>query len=118
MDEIQHYYAKVKEPAKSCLLALRQVILQEDKAVTETTKWGMPCFCYSRKNFCFLWTDKTTGEPYILFVEGNQLQHPSLEQGNRAKMKILRVDPNKDLPIESIRQLIQQALNVYKKRHS
>ena len=53
MDEILDYYAKVKEPAKSCLLALRQVILQEDKAVTETIKWGMPCFC-GTSPFCAL----------------------------------------------------------------
>ena len=112
--EIDNYYLNQEEPNKSCLLALRKIILEQDEAVTETRKWGMPCFCYRKKMFCYLWTDKKTQEPYILFVEGKHLDHPKLEQGTRSRMKVFRVEQNKDLPIETIELLLNQALDLYR----
>lgn len=47
-------------------------------------------------------SDKSTDKPYILMVEGKHLHHPLLEKGKRARMKILRIDPGKDLPVETI----------------
>ncbi|MEM9674549.1 MAG: DUF1801 domain-containing protein [Cyclobacteriaceae bacterium] len=112
--ELDRYYLSKDEPSKSCLLALRSIILEQDEQVTETQKWGMPCFCYQKKMFCYLWTDKKTDEPYILMVEGNHLDHPQLEQGNRSRMKIFRVNPNEDLDLETINALLQQALDLYR----
>jgi uncharacterized protein YdhG (YjbR/CyaY superfamily) len=114
MREIDNYYLNKKEPHKSCLLALRSIILAQDTNVTETQKWGMPCFCFRKKMFCYLWTDKKTEEPYILFVEGKFLDHPKLEAGERSRMKIFRVNPNEDLPLETIEELLNSALNLYR----
>ena len=114
MDELQNYYQNKIEPNKSCLLALRTIILNQDKNITETRKWGMPCFCYKKKMFCYLWTDKKTDEPYILMVEGKYLDHPELEVGDRTRMKIFRVNPNKDIPVKTIERILQNALDLYK----
>lgn len=114
IDEIHDYYLSKDEPNKSCLLALRSIILQQDKDITETQKWGMPCFCYKKKMFCYLWADKKTGEPYILMVEGKYLDHPKLEEGDRSRMKIFRVNPNKDLPIKTIENILRKGINLYK----
>ncbi|MCI5054495.1 MAG: DUF1801 domain-containing protein, partial [Flavobacteriales bacterium] len=94
--DINRYYEKQEEPNKSCLLALRSIILKQNSRINETVKWGMPCFCIEKKPFCYLWVDKKTHEPYILMVEGKNLDHPSLEMGTRAKMKIFRVNPQED----------------------
>ncbi len=115
VDQIHNYYLSKEEPNKSCLLALRSIILEQDKNITETTKWGMPCFCYKKKMFCYLWTDKKTGEPYVLMVEGKFLNHPKLEEGDRSRMKIFRVNPNKDLPIKKIESILKKALDLYRK---
>lgn len=61
-----------------------------------------------------LWVDTKTGEPYIGIVEGGRIEHPLLEQGNRMRMKILRINPNKDLPIKTIKQILNQALEFYR----
>lgn len=114
VEHLQNYYLNQEEPNKSCLLALRDIILNQDTNVTETQKWGMPCFCYKKKMFCYLWTDKKTHKPYILMVEGQYLDHPDLEQGDRTRMKIFRVDPNTDLPIKKIDDILQKALNLYR----
>lgn len=114
IDKLQNYYLSKDEPVQSCLLTLRMIILEQDENVMATIKYGMPCFCYKKKMFCFLWTDKKTGEPYILFVEGKHLDHPNLEQGNRTRTKILRINPNADLPVHIIKQLLNEALDLYR----
>lgn len=114
LEELHNYYLNKEEPNKSCLLALRSIILEQDTNITETQKWGMPCFCYKKKMFCHLWTDKKTAEPYILMVEGKYLNHPELEKGDRSRMKIFRVNPNKDLSIKTIKNILQKALDLYR----
>lgn len=112
--EIDQYYYQQEEPNRSCLLALRSLILEQDPDISETKKWGMPCFTYKKKMFCFLWTDKKTSEPYILLVEGKYLDHPLLEKGTRSRMKILRIQANEDIPVRIIRPLLSDALNLYR----
>jgi hypothetical protein len=113
--ELDQFYAKKEEPNKSCLVALRSIILQQDEAVSETRKYGMPCFCYKGKMFCYLWVDKKTDSPYILMVEGAHLEHDSLEAGTRKRMKILKVDATKDLEVELIESILKDALDLYRK---
>ncbi len=112
--DLDKFYLNKSEPNKSCLLALRAIILKQDVNVTETQKYGMPCFCYKKKMFCYLWTDKKTDEPYILMVEGKNMDHPKLEEGNRSRMKIFRVNPHKDLPVKTIENILQKALDLYR----
>jgi hypothetical protein len=104
------FYLNKTEPNKSCLLALRSIILAHDVNLSETTKYGMPCFCYKAKALCYLWTDRKTNEPYILFVEGHKMDHPKLEIGERKRMKIFRINANKDLPIKMIKLLLNMAI--------
>lgn len=113
-EQLDNYYLNKTEPNKSYLLALRNIILNQDTNITETKKWGMPCFCYKKKMFCYLWTDKKTDKPYLLMVEGKYLDHPQLEQGDRTRMKVYRVDPNEDLPITTILSILQNALELYR----
>jgi hypothetical protein len=47
-------------------------------------------------------------------VEGKYLDHPELEEGNRSRMKIFRVNPNEDIPIDTVKSLLNEALNLYK----
>jgi len=114
MSDINGFYLSKDEPVKSCLLALRKIIIEQDEYVSETQKWGMPCFCYKKKMFCYLWTDKKTDEPYIMLVEGKFIEHPQLETGNRSRMKIFRVNPNEDLPLQTINILLTKALDLYR----
>jgi hypothetical protein len=115
VQELHNFYLTKEEPNKGCLLALRSMILEQDTNVTETRRYGMPCFCYQQKAFCYLWTDKKTDEPYLLLVEGKHLDYPELEEGDRSRMKILRIDPQQDLPVKTIASILQAALDLYRK---
>src|SRR5690606_18936463 len=110
-EDLENLYMNHSEPNRGCLLALRDIILNQDNQVHETIKYGMPCFCYKHKMFCYLWTDKKTMEPYILFVEGKHLEHACLESGNRSRMKILRVNAHADIPIDIIQEVLSQAIS-------
>lgn len=107
------YYLNKEEPNQSCLLALRTIILNHDTNLNETRKYGMPCFCYGKKMFCYLWVDKKTNWPYILMVEGNKLHHPALVTGDRKRMKVLNINPTIDLPLETIQAVLTEGLALY-----
>jgi len=111
--DLDQYYLNKEEPTKSCLQALRDHILNLNSSITETWKYRMPFFCVNGKMFCYLWTDKKSGEPYIGFAEGRNIDHPMLELGDRKRMKILRINPTKDLPIETIDEIMNRALLLY-----
>lgn len=114
LSDLDNFYLKKEEPSKSCLLALREIILSYDKNITHTLKYGMPFFCYKNKMFCYLWTQKKTGIPYIGIVEGKHIDHKDLIQEKRSRMKIMLFDPNKDLPVKTIHLILKQSLDLYK----
>ncbi len=112
--ESDNFYLQKDELVKSCLYALREIILSQDKDITAEWKYGAPFFCYKGKMFCYLWVDKKLGQPYIGIVEGKHIHHPDLKQGNRSRMKIIQFDPAKDLPVKKIRLILKQAVDLYK----
>lgn len=117
LGETDNFYLQQEEPLKSCLLALRNFILGHDKNITEAWKYKMPFFCYGKKMFCYLWIKKKTGQPCLGIVEGKRINHPRLVAGERSRMKILLLDPEKDIPIRVIRTVLDHAIRFYKKDH-
>lgn len=114
LNTIDSFYFKQPEPNQSCLLALRDFILQQNPLITETIKWGTPCFSYRNRMFCFLALTKAPQVPYLLVVEGHLLQHPLLEIGKRKRMKTLSFDPKKDLPFAIVQEILTAALDLYR----
>jgi len=114
LNDIDNFYLQKKEPVKSCLLALRDIILARDKDVSASWKYGMPFFCYKGKMFCYLWVHKKYDRPYIGIVEGKRFDHPGLLIEKRSRMKIMLFDPNKNLPVKTIEKILQEAINLYK----
>ena len=114
LNDIDNFYLNQEEPLKSTLLTLRHIILSLDINITDSLKYKMPFFCYKGKMFCYLWMDKKTNEPYIGIVEGNRINHPLLEKGNRSRMKIFRIFMNEDIPINSITKILNIALDFYR----
>jgi hypothetical protein len=74
----------------------------------------MPFYSYKGKMFCYLWIHKKYKQPYIGIVEGGQINHPDLIQEKRARMKILLVDANKDIPVKKINAILKMAKAFYK----
>lgn len=110
---IDQWYLNQDEPARSCLQFMRQHILQKSDSITEVWKYRMPFFCINGKMACYLWMHKKFQQPYLGIVEGNLIKHPDLLQEKRARMKILLLDPGKDLPVAKIDKLLKQVISIY-----
>ena len=111
---LDHFYLNQEEPTKGALLAIKDIILSLDVDIKAAWKYKAPFFLYKGKMFCYLWIDKKNKEPYIGLVEGGRIEHPLLEKGGRSRMKILRINPNHDIPIREIQTILNQALGFYK----
>lgn len=111
---IDNYFLQQEEPLKSCMQFLREHILKQDDHISEAWKYRMPFYCYNEKMFCYLWIHIKFHQPYIGFVEGKLINHPELIIEKRARMKILLLDPNKDLPIKTIDNILKSALALYR----
>jgi hypothetical protein len=114
LNQLNHFYLDQDEPAKSCLLALKKIILSVDTNITPEWKYKMPFFYYRGKMFCYLWVDKNTKEPYIGVIKGKDVDHPLLEIGDRKMVKIIRINPNIDLPLDDILAILTRAKSFYK----
>ena len=110
---IDNWFLQKDEATRSCLQFLRQYILKQNELITEAWKYGMPFFCYKGKMFCYLWVHKKYGQPYIGIVEGKQINHPDLIIEKRARMKILLLDPAKDIPVKKINAILKDVLALY-----
>lgn len=114
MKEIDEYFLNQKEPLQSCLSTLREFILDSFEGMEEQWKYKMPCYSLGHKLICYLWVDKKTTLPYLLMVDGNKMQHPLLVSGKRARMKVFYIDPNEDIPVDLIQEIIIEGIEVSK----
>lgn len=114
ISELDNFYLEKEEPLKSYLLALRAIILAYDPAITPEWRYKMPMFYYNKKMFCYLWVHKQLHQPYLGIVEGKKIDHPGLIMENRSRMKIMLLDPKKDIPVRTIKTILKMAVNLYK----
>ncbi len=70
-------------------------------------------FYVQKSDFCYLWIDKKTQFPYIAIGKGIKIEHPDLIQGNRTFVKLLMIDPNKDIPIDKIHHIFDSTMELY-----
>lgn len=113
INELDNFYLEQKEPLQSCFLALRDIILSLDEDIRPAWKYSTAFFYFKKKPFCYLWYDKKTNEPYIGVVRANLFEHPTLEKGNRKRMKILKINPCADIPVELIQEVLSKAMEYY-----
>lgn len=112
--ETDTFYLNLDEPIQTCMIALRSLILKLDSNIIETQKWGVPCFCYKKKMFCFLSFKQKNKEPYILVVERWRINHLSLESGGLKRMKHLPINADEDLPVAIIEEVLNEVLDLYR----
>ena len=114
MKQLDDFYLNQEDSVKELFLALKEIIIKQDKDISHVLKYGMPFFCYKGKMFCYLWIHKKTKQSYIGIVEGKHFDEPFLIQENRSRMKIMMFNADEDLPVEKIELIISKALNLYK----
>lgn len=112
---IDSYFLEKEPLVRDCMLFLRNHILSFDANITETWKYRMPIYCYNDKMLCYLWTNKKTGEPYLGIVDGNKIDRPDLIAEKRNRMKIFLIDSTKDIPVETINDILTEIVQLRQK---
>lgn len=118
LNDLDQYYLNAEEPLRSCLFALRDIILSIDEKIIPAWKFGGPFFCFENKILCYLWVDKKKNQPYLAMYKGHLIDHPLLESEGRAMIKVMRFNADEDLPIEAIQAVLQSGLDIYKEPSS
>ncbi len=113
LNDLNKFFLNQDEPNKSCFMALRKIILDYNHNITEHWRYKVPFYYLKGKPFCYLWQDKKTKQPYIGIVKGHHINSPFLIKGNRKKMKVFRIDPNADLPLEEIYSVFEEVARFY-----
>jgi len=113
LNPLDNYFEAQNEPIKSCLEYLRSLLLSYGQ-ITEHWKYGMPFYYFKGKMFCYLWLHKKLHHPYIGLIDGNKIEHEDLLQEKRARIKILIIDPQLDIPKDKIELILNQAFALRK----
>ena len=113
MNDLLEFYENLPEPNKGCFLALRKIIMDYSSEFTEEWKYKLPFFYYRGKPFCYLWKDKVTTFPYVTFVRSMHINRPELELGSRKKMKAITVNPNKDIDVNLLHNIMEESLQKF-----
>lgn len=111
--ELDNFFIKHSEENNACFQFLRGHILSFDENITEHYKWKLPFYYYKGKMFCYLWTDKKTNMPYVCFAKGSKSNNPHLELGTRKTMKSLTINPNEDIPVEVLNEILTEMAQLY-----
>lgn len=109
---IDNYYLRQEESVRETMLAIKALVLSLHSAITPEWKYSAPFFYYRKRMMCYLATNKQSGLPYMGIVYGNLIDHPLLVKGNRIRMKILPLDPEADLPVEEITDILQRSIAI------
>jgi hypothetical protein len=114
MDPLDFFYLQIQEHHRDHLLSLRKHILDYNPAITEAWKFNMPSFLYNGNRFCYLRMDQKRQQYYMGFNDGKWINHPALMFEDRSRIKIFLIDPNADLPFETIDSIIDTAIRLYR----
>lgn len=74
----------------------------------------MPFYYYNGKMCLYLWVHKKFKQPYLGIVAGSIVHDKDLIQEKRARMKILLIDAEKDIPEKKIKSILKPVVAFYK----
>ncbi len=107
---IKDYLASLSSTQKSQMMDLRRVILQADKELTESIKWGSICFSKG-KNICGFKVAKK--HITLVFFEGAKINDKyHLLTGEGKQVRNLKYDGTHPLNIAGIEDLMIQAIKI------
>ncbi|MDO9000792.1 MAG: DUF1801 domain-containing protein [Bacteroidota bacterium] len=115
LNHLDNYFFSLEEPHRSCLLFLRQFILNYSNQLSEQWKFNTPFYYYNNKWFCYISYHKKTKLIYIGFVQGYKIKHSKLLSEGRKQVKVFYIDPEKDIDVKNLNAIFKKACSLYKK---
>ena len=111
-DLIDNYYLSLPEPEQSVLLFLHQFFVN-DMMLQHQRKFNTPFYYLDGKWFSFLDYNPKKRSIHISFVKGNEVSHPKLLSEGRKQMKIYKINPEKDIDINELKEVVSLLKKFY-----
>jgi hypothetical protein len=113
LSDLDHFYLQQEEPTRSCLLAMKEMILKYNPLITHEWKYKLPFFCYKGKMLCYIWFHKKFKKPYLGFYNGFLIKNGELIAEDRSRIKIFLFDVEIDLPVKKLNAILKEAIYIY-----
>lgn len=111
LNPLENYFLQQPEPHQSCMLFLRKWLLEQ--GLQEQFKYSTAFYEFKNKMFCYMSVRTKDKQLYIGIVQGHKIKHPSLKKEGRKQIKAFYIDPNLDLPIQTLKEIITEAKKLY-----
>lgn len=115
MTELEQFYEKQPAELREVYLALKKLILSQDHDITPEWRYKLPFFYYKGKMLCYFWFHKKLKQPYISFMDANLLLDQRLLMEDRKRAGILLINTQEDLPVETISEIVDNAMKIITK---
>lgn len=113
LSDLNQFFESQPMEVKETFIAMRYFVLQPDFELTEHFKYRTAFYYYQGKPFCYFHKDAKTLEPYIGIARGHLVEDPLLHQGNRKKMKVVKIPVTEDLPVVELSHLFHRLKALY-----
>ncbi len=111
LNPLENFFLKQPEPQQSCMLFLRKWLMEQ--GLEEQFKYMTAMYYFKTKPFCYLSYSSKTNKLYIGFIKGHLMKHAKLMQEGRKQIKVLYLNPEKDLPIKTLTEIVKMAKKLY-----
>lgn len=111
LNPLENYFLQQEEPLQSCMLYLRDWLQKQN--LEESYKFSTAFYSYKGKMFCYMSVRKKDKQFYLGFVQGYKMKHPSLKKEGRKQIKVYYLNPEEDLPIKTIKEIVTEAKKLY-----
>ncbi|MFK8056416.1 MAG: DUF1801 domain-containing protein [Saprospiraceae bacterium] len=110
MSPLESFYQDLPEPHGDTLIACRDFVLSLDLGLVPVFKWRTPVFDWSGKNVCYFHYEAKKNRCYIAFSAGRFIECALLRAEGRKSMRFIVLNPDVDLPVESIQSCVEQVV--------
>lgn len=111
LNPLENHFLKQPEPQQSCMLFLRKWLIEQ--GLEEQYKYMTAMYYFKGKAFCYMTVSGKEKNLYLGFIKGHLMKHPKLEQEGRKQIKVIYLNPEKDLPIKTLNEIVKMAKKLY-----
>lgn len=111
LNPLENYFLQQPEPQQSCMIYLRSWL--QEQGLEEIYKFNTAFYQYNGKMFCYMSVRSKDKQLYLGFVKGHKMKHPSLQQEGRKQIKVIYLNPENDLPIKTLHEIVKLAKKLY-----
>ena len=108
--KIEKFFLQLAPGKRQSAMLIREIVLNTDKKITESIKWGNLTFIY-KGNIAFVYTFPQVEYINLGFMNAVNLSDPTkLFTGTGKRMRHIKIFSDKDIPKMQLKKWIKEAI--------